>query len=150
MDAQLLSDALEKAGLSNAFSVIELDALFQELERVDVQAALANESIYRFFQGIVQPRTLPATWQKLADLGWSDEEVSGLVDGNLLQEAPQTLVSVINAGALSLDEYNEFANYPNQEVRVFYYTPNAQQLISWLQGNVVLPKISQDAYYDEE
>lgn len=150
MDTELLRDSIDKAGLSNAFSVVDLDALFEELEKADVHTALANDSIYRFFQGIIQLNTLPATWQKLSDLGWSDEEISGLVDGNLFVESPQTLVSVINSGALSLDEYNEFANYPNQEVRVFSYTPNAHQIISWLQGKVVLPKIGQDAYYDEE
>jgi len=149
MDTQLLSDAIDKAGLSNAFSVVDLDALLEELENANVQDALANGSFHRFLQGIVQLNTIPATWQKLSDLGWSDEDIAGLVDGKLLEEEAETLVSVINSGALSLGEYNEFANYPNQEVRVFYYTPNARRLITWFQGKVVLPKISQEAYYEE-
>lgn len=147
MAEDLLKRAIHDAGIARAFEVIDLDEMLGEIDRANAYDSLANGSFYRFLESIVRPNIFPATWQKLVDMGWSDDEVAGLVDGGLIVEAPATLVAAINVGALSRDEYDEFANYPNQEVEIFYYNKPAYIINSWLQGKVVLPKIHSDAYY---
>ena len=146
MAEDLLRRAIHAAGLARAFEVLDLDDFLGEIDRANVYDALANGSFHRFLESIVRTNIMPATWQKLADMGWSDDDVAGLVDGGLITEAPATLISAINMGALSRDEYDEFANYPNQEVEIFYYAKPAYQLIASLQGKVMLPKVNKDAF----
>ena len=150
MSRELLQDAVVNAGLSNALSMIDPEEFLQQLDEAHAQDAVSNGSLFRFLQAITQLNTVPATWQKLATIGWTDDEVAGLVEGNLLEEGETTLISAINRGALSLNEYNEFAAYPNQEVEVFFYTEGAQKLIAWMQEYVTLPKISSGAYGGHE
>lgn len=147
MAADLLKRAIHDAGIARAFEVIDIEEMMATIDRADAYDSLANGSFHRFLESIVRPNILPATWQKLADLGWSDDEIAGLVDGGLITEAPATLIAAINVGALSKNEYDEFANFPNQEVEIFYYDKPAYVINSWLQGKVTLPKISSDAYY---
>ena len=146
MAKDLLKKAIHAAGLARAFEVVDLEEMLGEIDRANAYDSLANGSFHRFLESIVRPNIMPATWQKLADMGWSDDEIAGLVDGGLITEAPATLVSAINLGALSRDEYDEFANYPNQEVEIFYYAKPAYVILSWLQGKVILPKIDKDAF----
>jgi len=146
----LLQTAIKRAGLGNAFQMVDDMAFLEEIERVGVENALTNGSFHRFLEAVITANTIPATWQKLADLGWDDEEITGLLDGPLLTEAPTTLIAAINAGALAISEYNEFANYPNQEITIFYLTPEARQLVKWLQGKVTLPKMSNHTYHTEQ
>jgi len=150
MSEDLLQEAIQRAGIGNAFRMVETPNFMEEIERVGAEASLANGTFHRFLEAIVTANTIPATWQKLADLGWDDEDVTGLLDGGLLMEAATTLVAAVNVGALSLREFNEFANYPNQEVTIFYLTPEARDLVKWLQGKVMMPKISGDAYHTEQ
>jgi len=146
MAEELLQEAIRKARLSRAFEVVNLDDFLAEIDGAGAYDALANESFYRFLESIVMSHIMPATWQKLADLGWSDDEISGLVDGGLITESPTTLVAAVNLGALSRNEYDEFANYPNQEVELLFFGKPAYKLISWLQGTLTLPKINKDAF----
>ena len=148
MAEELLQKAISDAGLARAFEVVNLEEFLGEIDRADAYDALANGSFYRFLESIVMVNVMPATWQKLADLGWSDDDIGGLIDGNILTEGPTTLVAAINLGALSRDEYDEFANYPNQEIQILYFAKAAYTIISWLQGTVTLPKISKDAFSD--
>ena len=146
MAKDLLRKAIHDAGIARAFEVLDLEEMLGEIDRANAYDALANGSFYRYLESIVRPNVMPATWQKLADMGWSDDDVAGLVDGGLIVEGPATLVSAINLGALSRDEYDEFANYGNQEIEIFYYAKPAYMILSWLQGKVVLPKINKDAF----
>jgi len=148
MAKDLLKKAIRAAGIARAFEVLDPDDFLGAIDQANAYDSLANGSFHRFLESIIRPTIMPATWQKLADLGWSDDEIAGLVDGGLITEAPATLVSAINAGALSKNEYDEFANYPNQEVEIFYYDKPAYIINSWLQGKVMLPKINKDAYYE--
>ena len=150
MSDDLLQKAIQHAGLENAFQVVDPRAFMSEIERVGAESSVANDSIDRFLEAIITTSTIPATWQKLADLRWDDEEITGLIDGGLLVEDATTLIAAINSGALSIREYNEFANYPNQEVTLFYFTPEARDLVQWLQGQVTLPKIGSHAYSKEQ
>jgi len=146
MAKDLLNKAIQQAGVARAFEIVDLEEFLGEIDRADAYDALANGSFHRFLESIVQPYVIPATWQKLANLEWTDDEISGLVDGGLLTEAPATLIAAINMGALSKSEYDEFANYPNQEIEIFFYAKPAYILASWLQEKVTLPKISNDAF----
>jgi hypothetical protein len=146
MSNDLLHKAVQKAGLDNAFSVVDLDEFLAEIERVGAEAVVDNDGFHRFLEAIVVINILPATWQKLADMGWDDGEIAALVDAGLIVEDGATLISAINSGALALREFNEFATYPNQEVEIFYFTPEAQDLVKWLQGQVTMPKIGKHAY----
>jgi len=148
MAKDLLKKAIHSAGVARAFEVIDLDDMLGAIDQANAYDSLANGSFHRFLESIVRPNIMPATWQKLADLGWSDDEIAGLVDGGLITEAPATLIAAINMGALSRDEYDEFANYPNQEVEIFYYDKPAYVINSWLQGKVMLPKVNSDSYYE--
>lgn len=121
-----------------------------EIERVGAENAVANDSFHRFLEAIIIANVIPATWQKLADMGWDDGEIGDLVDAGLLMEDSTTLIAAINSGALSLREFNEFATYPNQEVEIFYFTPEAHDLVTWLQGQVTMPKIGKHAYSREQ
>lgn len=149
MAEDLLQQAVQRAGLENAFGVVDIDEFLDEIERVGAADAVANDGFHRFLEAIVTINVMPATWQKLADLGWDDGEIAALVDGGLIAEDGTTLISAINSGALSLREFNEFASYPNQEVEIFYFTPEAHDLVAWLQGQVTLPKIGKHAYKSE-
>jgi len=146
MAEDILQEAINEAGLAKAFGVLDLDQLMIQIEQANAQDALFNGSFAKFLEAIIANFTLPATWQKLSDFGWNDSDVIGLQDGNLLTEDGTTLIAAINMGALAISEYNEFANYPNQEVNILYYTKGAQKIIGWLQGKVVLPKISRNAF----
>jgi hypothetical protein len=146
MPLELLKHEIDKTGLSQAFSVLDLNDLLGVIEETKVDASLVNESFYRLLESFMRPYYFPATWQKLADLGWSDDEISGLVDSGLLQESPTTLVSAINLGALSVDEFNEFSGYPNQEVDIFYYAARVKQILAFLREKMTLPRINADAF----
>jgi hypothetical protein len=146
MAEELLQDAIKRARLARAFEVVNLNDFLVEIDGADAYDALANGSFHRFLESIVLPHIMPATWQKLADLGWTDDEISGLIDGGLLTESATTLVSAVNLGALSRNEYDEFANYPNQEVELLFYAKPAYKLLSWLQGTLTLPKINKEAF----
>jgi hypothetical protein len=148
MAKDLLQQAIHQAGIARAFEVLDLDDFLGVIDQADVYDTLANGSFYRFLESIVQPSTFPATWQKLSDLDWSDDDIAGLVDGGLIVEAASTLIAAINMGALSRTEYDEFSNYPNQEVEIFFYAKPSYDILSWLQGKVTLPKISKDAFSD--
>ena len=146
MARELLQKSIHDAGVARAFEVVDLEGMLGEIDKADAYDSLANGSFHRFLESIVQPHIMPATWQKLANLGWTDDEIAGLVDGGLIVEAPATLVAAINMGALSKNEYDEFANYPNQEIEIFYYAKPAYVILSWLQGKVTLPKIDKEAF----
>ena len=148
MPADLARKAIEKAGLENAFDVIDPGDLSEAFEKVRAQNALADDSAHRFLQSIVTTGVFPATWQKLANLGWADEEITSLIDNNLVTEAATTLVAAINSGALTLNEYDEFVNYPNQEVDILYYTKDAQEIIAFIAENVTLPKLNEEAFVE--
>jgi len=143
---ELIDDCLAQAGLTNAFSVIDEEDFLGAVDESDLYDALANGSFYRFLQSLMQPRTLPATYQKLADLGWTDDEIAKLVEGNVLHEASISLTYAINAGALSLEEYNEYASVPNQEISLLFYTDNAGGFLEWLQERMTVPKIDHAAF----
>ncbi len=149
MSEALLQQAIADAGLDNAFAVLDLSSLVAHIERAGAESSLHDGSFSKFLQAIVSLNTLPATWQKLADLDWNDEEISGLIASGLLAEGGSTLTSAVNAGALAIAEFNEFANFPNQEVTIFYYTKAAKGLAAWFQGKLAMPKISRNAYSTE-
>jgi hypothetical protein len=125
---------------------LDLARLLAAVESAGLDASIQNGSFFRFLEASLRPYTIPATWQKLADLGWADDEVSGLVAGNVLVESPTTLVSAINLGALSIDEFNEFARYPNQEVEIFYYSAKVKRVLAFLREQMTLPKLGHDAF----
>jgi hypothetical protein len=142
MPRAALQQAIEQAGLRQSFELVDLDRLLSSIEAAEIETSLINGSFYRFLESLLQPRAIPATWQKLVDLGWSDDEVSGLVAGNILVESATTLIGAINLGALSVDEFNEFSRYPNQEVEIFYYAPSIKPVLATLQDSLPWPKLS--------
>jgi hypothetical protein len=146
MSVELLRQAIEQAGLTKSFELIDLENFLSVVEATGIDDSLQNGSFSRFLEATLRPHALPATWQKLADLGWSDDEISGLVAGSILKESPTTLVSAINLGALSVDEFNEFARFPNQEVEIFYYAPRVKKVLAFLREHMTLPKIGLDAF----
>lgn len=146
MPIDMLKREIDQTGIHKALSVVDLQNLLSAVESVGVDAAVTNGSFYRFLESILRPYVIPATWQKLSDLGWSDDEIAGLVDSGILKEAPTTLVSAINLGALSVDEFNEFSGYPNQEVDIFYYSPRVKQLLAFLRERMTLPKLSPESF----
>ena len=141
-----LEIAVDNAGLSNAFKVVDLDKFAEFLEEQQLDEAVSTGCFQKFLQGLVVYGTFPASWQKLSDIGWADEDVSCLVDSQLIDESPTTLVAAISSGALSIREYDEFVNYPNQEINVFYLRPKARKVVAWLNEKLTLPKISEDAF----
>lgn len=146
MSSEMLQREIERAGLAKSFSVLDLAHFFDVVEAAGIDESIHNGSFFRFLEASLQPYVIPATWQKLADLGWADDEVSGLVSGHVLVESPTTLVSAINLGALSLDEFNEFSYYPNQEVDIFYYSAKVKRVLAFLREHMTLPKIGLDAF----
>lgn len=146
MAEELVNEAIERAGLTKAFEVLDKHEFSGVINRAKAYDALANGSFYRFLESIIRPGAIPATWQKLANMGWSDDEITGLIDGNIIKEDPTTLMSVINSGALTTQEFNEFANYPNQEVDILYYTKNAKKILGWLQEHLAMPKIGNESF----
>lgn len=146
MPIDLLKKEIDQTGLTRAFDVLDLKEFVHAIEAAGIDESLTNGSFYRFLESVLRPYTVPATWQKLADLGWSDSEISGLVDSGILKESPTTLVSAINLGALSVDEFNEFSSYPNQEVDIFYYSNGIKKLLAFLREKMTLPKLSPDAF----
>lgn len=146
MPLDLLKQQLDLAGVSRVFAALDLSAFLQVLEEADVDQSLVNGSFHRFLESLLRPYCIPATWQKLADLGWSDDEVAGLVDGNLLQESPISLLGAIGLGALSVAEYAEFSRFPNQEVDIFFYSSAVKQVLAWLNKKTRLPRVSEDAF----
>lgn len=143
---ELISECLKKAGLTEAFRVISEESLLQAIDQADLYDSLANQSFYLFLQSLFRPGILPATFQKLHDFGWPDEEVAKLFAGNVLTEAPTTLINAINLGALSVEEMNTYGNVPNQEIEIIFYSEAAGAFLSWLQQNMTVPKITQDAF----
>ncbi len=146
MSEELLQQAVDAAGLSNAFRVVDLEEFMAEISKVGAEGAVADDGFSRFLEAIISANIIPATWQKLADADWDDAEIAGLIDAGLLKEDSTTLIAAINSGALAVREFNEFANYPNQEITIFYFTPEAHDLVAWLQGQVTMPKIGNHAY----
>lgn len=146
MAEELIKEAIEKAGLTKAFEVLDPREFGGVVDRAGAYDALANDSFHRFLESVIRPGTFPATWQKLANIGWTDDEITGLIDAKLIKEDPTTLMSVINSGALTTKEFNEFANYPNQEVDILYYTKDAKKILGWLQGHLAMPKIGNEAF----
>ena len=146
MSVEMLEREVARAGLTQAFEVIDMGAFFNAVESAGIEQSVQNGTFYRFLETILRPFTVPATWQKLADLGWADDDVSGLVAATVLTESSTTLVSAIHLGALSVDEFNEFARYPNQEVEIFYYSAKVKRLLAFLREQMTLPKISLDAF----
>jgi hypothetical protein len=146
MSVELLKQAIEQAGLTKSFELIDLDKFLSVIESVGIDDSIQNGSFYRFLEATLRPHVIPATWQKLADLGWSDDDIAGLVSGNILTESSATLVSAINLGALSVDEFNEFARFPNQEVEIFYYSNKVKKVLAFLREHMTLPKIGLDAF----
>ncbi len=142
----LIRDCLQRAGLQNAFAVLDQEDFLTAVDEAGVYDALANGSFYRFLQSLMQPRTLPATYQKLADLGWSDDEVAKLVEGGLIHEQPIALTYAINSGALSLGEFDQYATAPNQEIGIVFYTDAAGSFLEWLQERMTVPKIDHAAF----
>lgn len=143
---KLIEDCLDRAGLTKAFELIANEDILAAADGAGCYDALANGSFYRLLQGFLQPGLFPATWQKLANHGWDDEEIGRLFEGKVLVEEPATLINAINNGALSLQEYNQYANAPNQEIRIIYYTENADQFLTWLQVHLVVPYINDAAF----
>jgi len=141
-----LEIAVDNAGLANAFKVVDLDKFSEFLESNDLDESVSTGCFQKFLQGLIIYGTFPASWQKLSDLGWSDEDVSCLVDSKLIEESPTTLVAAISSGALSIREYDEFVNYPNQEINVFYLSKKSRKVVAWLNEKLTLPKISEDAF----
>jgi hypothetical protein len=150
MSVELLQREIERAGLTKSFKLIDLRKFFTVIEDAGIGESVQNGSFSRFLEASLRPYMIPATWQKLADLGWSDSEVSGLVSGNVLVESATTLVSAINLGALSIDEFNEFARYPNQEVEIFYYSNKVKWALVFLRENMTLPRIGLDAFVGKD
>jgi len=146
MPENLIRYEIDKAGLRRALEGVDPSKLLRVVEKYKADDAIVDQSFYRFLESLVRPYTVPATWQKLADLGWSDDEVSSLLATNLLKMEPTTLKTAIGSGALSLDEYNEFSSYPNQEVDILYYGKNARAILAWLRKRVTLPKIAEEAF----
>lgn len=142
----LIRKCLEAAGLSKALGVVDHKEFLRAVDEAGVYDALANGSFHLFLKSLFHPGLLPATFQKLHDFGWSDEGISKLFSGHLLKEAPTTLINAINMGALSLEEHNEYANVPNQEIEIIFYSDEAGQFLAWIQENMTVPKISQDAF----
>lgn len=143
---ELIKDCLERAGLTKAFELISHDDFLGAVDTADCYDAMANGSFHRFLQSLLQPGLFPATWQKLANYGWGDEEIGRLFEGKILVEEPATLVNAVNNGALSLQEYNQYANAPNQEIKIIYYTDSADRFLTWLQSHLVVPYISDAAF----
>lgn len=141
-----LEIAVDNAGLTNAFKVVDLDSFSEFIEKEALDEAVSTGCFQKLLRGLIIYGTFPASWQKLSDLGWADDEVSCLVDNQLIDESPTTLVAAISSGALSIQEYDEFANYPNQEINVFYLSPKARKVVAWLNEKLTLPKISEDAF----
>ena len=146
MTKEDLKREINKAGIANAMSVIDLDAFTGIIDENKAEDAVDQGCFYRFLQSIIQRSTFPASWQKLSDLGWADDEVTCLVDSNLLEESATTLMATISSGALSINEFNEFAGYPNQEVNIFYFTENSQKIIAWLNDSLPVPKVDEDTF----
>jgi hypothetical protein len=143
---ELIKDCLERAGLTKAFELISHDDFLGAVDNADCYDAMANGSFHRFLQSLLQPGLFPATWQKLANHGWADEEIGRLFEGKILVEEPATLVNAINNGALSLQEYNQYATAPNQEIKIIYYTDSADRFLTWLQSQMVVPYINDAAF----
>lgn len=146
MPENLIRDEIDKSGLRRALEDVDTSKLLKVVEKHKADDTLVDQSFYRFLESLVRPATLPATWQKLADLGWADDEVSSLIATDLLKVVPTTLSTAIGSGALSLDEYNEFSSYPNQEVDIIYYGKNARAILAWLRKQIMLPKIAEEAF----
>ena len=142
----LIDECLQQAGLTNAFSVLDQDDFMAAVDEAGIYDALANGSLHRFLQSLMQPATFPATYQKLADLGWSDDEVAKLVEAGVIKESPIALTFAINSGALSLSEYDQYASAPNQEIGIVFYTDGAASFLEWLQERMTVPKIDHAAF----
>ena len=80
MSMNELETAIDNAGLSNAFKVVDLEKFYEFLEKQGLDEAVSNGCFQKFLQGLVTAGTFPASWQKLSDLGWADDEVSCMVD----------------------------------------------------------------------
>jgi len=146
MPLDMLKDEIDKAGLRTVMQHIDLEELLEEIENNGVDDALTDESLFRFIESLVRIGTIPATWQKLSELGWTDDEISSLLAVGILSTVPTTLKAAIGSGALSLDEFDEFGSYPNQEVDILYYGEPARNLYSWFTRQTSLPRIREDAF----
>jgi len=141
-----LEIAIDNAGLTNAFKVVDLEEFYGFLESEGLDEAVSTGCFQKFLQTLVTTGTFPASWQKLSDIGWADDDVGCLVDHQLIDESPTTLVAAISSGALSIREYDEFVNYPNQEINVFYLGPKARKVIAWLNDKLTLPKVNETSF----
>lgn len=141
-----LQQAIELAGLSRVFAGLRLDHFLDILEDLALDDILMNGSGARFLESLLRPFIIPATWQKLVDLGWQDREIDGLVAGNVLIEVSTRLHQAIQAGALAVDEIDEFAQFPDQEVVIFYYTLKVKRVLDFLHHQLWLPQLSPAAF----
>lgn len=142
----LVKTCLEQAGLASAFGILDPEKFLGAIDDAGIYDALANQSFYLFLQSLMMPGTIPATYQKLADFGWSDDDIAKLFSGGVLKEEPVGLIYAINAGALSLSEYDQYADAPNQEIAVVFYTDGAGSFLEWIQEHMTVPKIDHAAF----
>ena len=146
MPIDMLKNEIEKAGLRDGFNAVDTKLFLTVIEKVGADESITNGSFHRLLESLLKPFVFPATWQKLSEFGWADEEIAGLMEAKLVKEAPTTLTTAISLGALSIQEYDEYISYPNQEIDILYYTQQTQKILGWLNSKSTLPKISKDAF----
>lgn len=146
MPLTMIKDEIDKSGLRIFLKEIDLEDFLDKIEELNVDDALTDGSLYRFLESIVKVGSVPATWQKLSEMGWTDDEISSLLAVDLLSTVPTTLKAAIGSGALSIDEFNEYGNYPNQEVDILYYGEPARNIYSWLMKQIAIPKIREESF----